>query len=364
MPNAKIFLVADEGKLKPMVETPYQNESILQVLLASYPDLLPGDQIDPESPRRWLLVKRELAVPGEAVTSWWSLDHLFIDQDGIPTFVECKRSSDTRARREVVAQMLDYAANGIKFWSMDEIRKAAEVTAQKRHQVLDEEIANLAGGEADFSVEGFWKTVETNLRNGRVRLIFVADSTTPELRRLVEFLNEKMRDVEVLAVEVKQFLGEDGHKAVVPRVVGLTQAALQVKGSNGKTDRERFLSECMSEASKFFETLLDTAKERGESIYWGEKGFSVRTYSPKLNGYASLMYGYPPNKFEFYFGHLKLPEDVEKSIREKLLSFKVIKEGGKKTLRAEVTADNYPVMCQVHATAVEQIKMMVEKNLL
>ena len=29
-----------------------------------------------------------------------------------PTLVEVKRSSDTRIRREVVGQMLDYAANG------------------------------------------------------------------------------------------------------------------------------------------------------------------------------------------------------------------------------------------------------------
>src|SRR4051794_12230288 len=40
-------------------------------------------------------------------SSRWSLDHLFVDQEGVPTLVEVKRSSDTRARREVVAQMLD-----------------------------------------------------------------------------------------------------------------------------------------------------------------------------------------------------------------------------------------------------------------
>jgi hypothetical protein len=44
--------------------------------------------------------------------AWWSLDHLVVDQDAVPTFVEVKRASDTPARREVVAQMLDYAANG------------------------------------------------------------------------------------------------------------------------------------------------------------------------------------------------------------------------------------------------------------
>jgi hypothetical protein len=52
----------------------------------------------------------------------WSLDHLFADQDAIPTFVEVKRSTDTRIRREVVAQMLDYAANGTEYWTMNKIR--------------------------------------------------------------------------------------------------------------------------------------------------------------------------------------------------------------------------------------------------
>jgi hypothetical protein len=57
-----------------------------------------------------VLVKREVPVAG------MSLDHLFIDHDAVPTLVEVKRSSDTRTRREVVAQMLDYAANAAGEW--------------------------------------------------------------------------------------------------------------------------------------------------------------------------------------------------------------------------------------------------------
>ena len=47
-----------------MTEEPYEQEVILQELLVTYPDLLPGDQIDPENPRRWLLVQREIGVLG------------------------------------------------------------------------------------------------------------------------------------------------------------------------------------------------------------------------------------------------------------------------------------------------------------
>lgn len=60
-------------------------------MLEDYPSLLAGDQIDREYPRRWLLVSREMGLPYEEKgTKKLSLDHLFLDQDGIPTLVELK----------------------------------------------------------------------------------------------------------------------------------------------------------------------------------------------------------------------------------------------------------------------------------
>jgi hypothetical protein len=182
MDNAKIFRVDDEEKsLTPMTETAYVTEDVLQDLLARYPDLLPGDQIDPENPRRWLLVSREMGVPGEMDESdRWSLDHLFLDQDGIPTFVECKRATDTRSRREVVAQMLDYAANGLEYWGMERVRQSAAETAQQNGKTPDDEIARLLDDD-EADVEEYWKTVGTNLHDKRVRLIFVMDDIPKEL---------------------------------------------------------------------------------------------------------------------------------------------------------------------------------------
>ncbi|MFI0718271.1 hypothetical protein [Streptomyces sp. NPDC021224] len=37
------------------------------------------------------------------------MDHLFVDADAVPTLVKVNRAADTRIRREVVGQMLDYA---------------------------------------------------------------------------------------------------------------------------------------------------------------------------------------------------------------------------------------------------------------
>lgn len=96
-----------------MVEAPYEAEEVLQGLLPDYPNLLTGDR-DDEPRRRWLLVQRELGIAGEEDGSdRWTLDHLFLDQDGVPTLVEVKRSLDTRLRREVVEQLLDYAGERI-----------------------------------------------------------------------------------------------------------------------------------------------------------------------------------------------------------------------------------------------------------
>ena len=85
-----------------------------------------------------------------------------------------------------------------------------------------------------MDIEVFWKTVEENLKQGNVRLIFVADDIPQELRRLVDFLGRKMVDVKVLAVEIKQFKGKN-QRAMVPRVIGRTEGDFEGNGGVGVT---------------------------------------------------------------------------------------------------------------------------------
>lgn len=362
MKKAKIFLVQGKERLTPMIETGYEKEVDLQALLADYPDLLPGDQINFEEPRRWILVAREVGVPGnEDETGRWSLDHLFLDQDGIPTFVECKRASDTRSRREVVAQMLDYAANGISYWQMDSLRQSAAETAQMNGKSLDEEILRLMDSDDSAGLDQFWSNVENNLRSGIVRLIFVADSIPVELRKLVEFLNGKMSDVEVLAVELKQFLGE-GQKAIVPRLLGMTETARQIKRTISKkpTNREEFLDKCKPEMAKFFAWVLETAEQRGHTIYWGTTGFSVRIYLPAMENYASIAYGFPPDGFQIYFAHLQGYEEQLPAIRKEVLKQKIFKEA-RKTLTAVLSPDNIKQAEEAYLSMMQRVEDLVKR---
>lgn len=365
MNKAKIFLVEGEKKLTPMEETVYKSENDLQVLLAAYPDLIPGDQIDLDNPRRWFLVARELGVPGDSdETGRWSLDHLFLDQDGKPTFVECKRSSDTRGRREVVAQMLDYAANGIQYWKMDTLRQAAAETARKSGKSLDTEILNLIGAADVSSLEDYWKQVGTNLKAGNVRLIFVADKIPTELRRLVEFLNEQMVKVEVLAVEVKQFLGE-GQKAIVPRVIGVTETARDIKQSANRKPitREGFLAKCSTpELASFYDRIFEIANDHKLTIYWGTVGFSVRIYLPEVDNYASIIYGYPPDSLQIYFAQLPWPEEKILAIRKELASYGFFKEAPK-TLSLNLGDKDLSKVTQACQLALERIEAIANEGL-
>lgn len=133
--GGRIHLLNDNSDLMAMEETPYDSEKLLQEMLTEYPGLLAGEQINSEQPRRWLLVTREMAVQSEEDgAARWSLDHLFLDQDAVPTLVEVKKGSNTDIRRKVIGQMLDYAANAVAYWPVEEICAKFESRCEKNDE--------------------------------------------------------------------------------------------------------------------------------------------------------------------------------------------------------------------------------------
>jgi hypothetical protein len=224
-------VLKDKKTLVPMQPASFVSEDDFQRLLAEFPLLLSGDLIDAASPRRWLLISREKSIPSdEGGGGRWALDHLFIDQDAVPTLVEVKRQTDTRLRREVVGQMMDYAANATVYWPVEELRREFEARCVSEDRDPTDEIHAALGINGD--ADDLWQRVKTNLQAGRVRLLFVADHIPSELRRVVEFLNQQMDPAEVLALELRQFEGE-GLKTLVPVVYGQTEVAQQKKSAGG-----------------------------------------------------------------------------------------------------------------------------------
>ncbi|MGH2903952.1 MAG: hypothetical protein ACRDK7_10265 [Solirubrobacteraceae bacterium] len=253
-----IYLLREDDELVEMLERPYDSEAVLQQLLAKHPSLLAGDQLEGAAPRRWLLVAREASLPANADGGGrWSVDHLFLDQDAVPTLVEVKRSSDTRIRREVVGQMLDYAANAVVYWPVERLRATFEASCEVNG--LDPEDTVLAIVEDGETADGFWEHVDTNLRAGKVRLVFVADELPPELQRVIEFLNVQMSPAEVIGIEVRQYVGQ-GLKTLVPRVLGQTAKAQQRKGRAASSLRREWSWEAYRDEQGIPEEKLETAK--------------------------------------------------------------------------------------------------------
>lgn len=318
-----IFLIQTNGKLVEMKEERYKSEDIFQGMLADYPNLLAGDRINTENPRRWLFIAREVAVPAqEGSPGQWSLDHLFVDQDGIPTFVEVKRSSDTRIRREVVGQMLDYAANAVAYWPLETIRSAFE----NAHPLDNDQILREFLTESQDS-EQFWHSVKTNLQAGRVRMLFVADQIPAELRRIVEFLNQQMDPAEVLAVELRQYVNE-GLRTLVPRVFGQTTEAERRKNGTVRGEvwtEERFFEALNAKGSVEGATarkIYEWSHRNMSRIWWG-RGLQWGSFVPELNvgkfNYQPFAV-YTNGKVNIYFQFLrrKPPFDSEQKRLELL----------------------------------------------
>src|SRR5665648_722837 len=106
----KIYIIKKDDELVPMDEKKHARELDFQKLIKKYPDLIPGDQIDSENPRRWLYIGEEVHFPTLGGGDL-RLDLLFLDQDGIPTLVELKRSENNELNRDVASQILEYEAN-------------------------------------------------------------------------------------------------------------------------------------------------------------------------------------------------------------------------------------------------------------
>ena len=228
---ASVYMIREDGGTEAMTRVRCENEDReLQLILENNPDLLPGDQIDPDNPRRWLLIKREMPVPDPSTgLDRWSIDFVFADQDAIPTFVECKRFADTRSRREVVGQMIEYAANGHYYWDKQQLRDFADAAARDKKIALEDAFCALQPTSGS-SLDVFFDRLQQNLREGQLRIVFFLEESPMELRSVVDFLNKQMERSEVLLVEARQYLLR-GARIVVPTLFGYTEEARQVKRS-------------------------------------------------------------------------------------------------------------------------------------
>jgi len=71
-----IFLPDKSGSLKRVPHQEYQSEDMLQDIVDRHPELIVGEQINPDAPPGWLVIRREAGIAGsDTEGSRWSVDN-------------------------------------------------------------------------------------------------------------------------------------------------------------------------------------------------------------------------------------------------------------------------------------------------
>jgi hypothetical protein len=191
------------------------DEGWLQKLIFRFPQVLPVHELEPGF-SRLVPVCLELPTPAGYV------DNLYLTGTGDLVMVECKLWRNPEARREVVAQIIDYA-NGMASWTytdlQDAVQRASTADAGRPASTLYELVEE--AGETDEA--GFVDAVSRNLRLGRILLLIVGDGIREGVESLWEFLQLHAGFHFTLGiVEMPVFRLPDGGFIVQPRVLART----------------------------------------------------------------------------------------------------------------------------------------------
>lgn len=184
-----------------------RREAFIQNLVHDHPNLIPMAEIEPAfSPL--ISVCKELPTPAGY------LDNLFITPWGGLVLGEAKLVRNPQARREVVAQALDYA-RAVADWTFDDL-EAAVRTARRQP---DFTLWSLVQAESDLEEDQFVDAVQRRLRSGRLLLLIIGDGIQEGVEALTAHLQlHAGLHVGLALLDLSLWRNVDGGLIVVPRV--------------------------------------------------------------------------------------------------------------------------------------------------
>lgn len=250
--------------------TAYENEAAIQALLTQSPELMPGSE------------GQRFAVATEATVQAGYADIIAVTPSGDITLIGCKLRKNPEIRREVVGQILAYAAT---MWELD-YPEFDRIFTSRTGRALAEAVA--AVSDASWDEEHFRGAVADNLLAGRFRLVIAVDEITEELRRIVRFLNAHTTpELDVLALELR-YVADSGVEILFPTLYGEESAAAKPGARTQPWDEERFLATIgpmMSTTGNVAARRLYTfAQERGATPIWGKSAYPSVTMRFSIAG--------------------------------------------------------------------------------
>ena len=272
MKRAELFLL-DGDNLSSIKQTLFDLESIFQEIVEKYPQLLNSITNSPYHP---VLIKRESGIADKNSSgSRWSIDHLFVDTDGVPILVEIKRAQDTRLRREVIGQIIEYASHADHSWTKESLLNDINTTCEELNLNKDELKKILY---TTYQEDEFWDVVKNNLKAQNMRLVIVADDISGELETSLEWLND-LSPIEFIGLEIKKF-ELDERVLLLPRTIGMTSAQKKIKSKWSEIEFQRALGD--ETKIKLLSEIEIWANSQGVSVEMNDSKKGSKAF--KLNG--------------------------------------------------------------------------------
>jgi hypothetical protein len=158
------------------------DESWLQALLYRFPQLLPVEEIEPA-------LGSLVSVCTELPTRSGKVDNLYVTEMGNLAIVECKLWRNPAARRQVVAQIIDYA-HSLARWSYQDLENAIRSGKRPDDTAMRGGLFSLVSDETELEEQAFVDAVSRNLRLGRFLLLIVGDGIREGVETLAASLQQ------------------------------------------------------------------------------------------------------------------------------------------------------------------------------
>lgn len=279
------------------------SESWLQKLLFGHPSLIPVDEIEP-------IFEGLIPLGMEVPTDAGLIDLIFMNPDGYLTLVETKLWRNPEARRQVVAQIVDYAKQ-VAEWSYDNLKNAILKAQVSGTDDTDDPMLALANEYSEeVDEKRFIDRVSRNLRLGRFLLLIIGDGIHEDVENLANYLQQTphigftLGLVELAAFHLNP--QDENSLFIQPRVLArtreVTRAVVEIRGSIAPSQvqvtipdeksstpgirktisEEEFFGE-LSQSMKpefieFVRWALDEAPKHDIEVKWADFGVTFRYY--------------------------------------------------------------------------------------
>lgn len=242
---SNIVIKARDEAARVVESKPYDLEALLRDNISKLPELIPLEEAA-EGPVRLLTIGKEVAVESGAI------DLLLLGSDGLLTIVETKLGRNPGSRREVIGQVLAYAACASD-WGIDDI---ALIATKHWGRPFDTTLSDFLGEDGDAPTSAdFLTLVDENLRAGRLRLVIAADVLLEAVRKTITFVNRNSY-FDIFLLHITCYEDSTGTRIYVPVLHGYSPKAKQPR------------SRSLWEPKDADEALLSRLEEIAESEGW------------------------------------------------------------------------------------------------